>query len=216
MPVDTAETKISASQIYAKLEAIHQDVKRQGDLFLNPNDLRFHRASTKDVAIGKALKVDLRLTPVYNEKGYLEGADGGLFVEIVPQATLKQGKKDATFAWDSDQRVAAKLGIPDITSLLLAIESRWFRMKLPEKLLAKDKFGAVKPGTVGMFHKFEREGQPASTTTIEYAVRDDGTAMLLVTKSAELRKDFQLSLAEEIQLKVYLEHALRAMQAVGA
>lgn len=170
--------------------------------------------------MGKALKVDLRITPGYTDAGYPDRktTKGGVFVEIVPQATLKGRGTDATFDWESDQRVTAKLGIVDLTAILLSIESRWFRMRLPEKILAKDRDGSVKPGTVAMVHKFEARGdRPATTKAIEYAIRDDASSSLLIAQTSPVvvRKDFVLSLAEEIQLRAYLQHALGVMLSVG-
>ena len=132
----------------------------------------------------------------------------------MPQKTLKQGSKDATFDYDSPNRVGAKLGLPDITALITAIRCRWARLQLPEAIQAKDRAAnALRPDTVGIFHKFEKDGVK-STTSIEYQLVKDG-AYLSMSKSATQRQRMKLTITEEIQLEAALLHALQMFQRTG-
>jgi hypothetical protein len=58
------------------------------------------------------------------------------------------------------------------------------------------------------------EERAASSSAIKFSYNDEG-AKLAISKSAALRKDFVISLQEEIELSVYLERALGALQAYG-
>jgi len=217
MTAPTTETnKISGSQLLARVEAIGESAARAQALALNPHDLRFFRPSMRDVAKGKAMKLDLRLSPRYNDRGYIEEVDGGLFLEIVPQKSLKSGGADATFDWETPQtKVTAKLGRADIAALLLGIRSRWLRYPLPEKISGSAKAVATEKGfVIKLFHQFEgKDGK--TTTAINYHVNKDSTAFLELSRSATQRGDIVLSLTEELELECYLESALRAFQAVG-
>lgn len=183
------------------------------DLTLHPAPVKIYKPSMKDLS-GTALALDLRLDPVMGKspKGtkYITSIEGGLFLELVPQATMKSGDKDATFAWDSPKRISAKLGLPDITALLIAIRSRWARRATPAKLRTKsDQVGS----TVGMFHKYAGD-EGSTTNVISYELKGD-QAFLRMSKGKEHQLKITIEMAEELLLEERLLQALRSFQLVG-
>ena len=185
-----------------------EQLERLQALWWEPESLRFYRPSLKDTS-GTALSLDLRLTPEFGAS-YVGKVSGGLFVELVPQLTVKTAQKDATFGWEDPQKVTAKFGLPDISALLVAIRCRYARRLVPEGLRSK---GDTIGNTVGMFHRFVEDGVSA-TTVIEYAMVGD-EAFLKMSRSATQRRTIKLSMAEELQLECYLKHALHAFTLVG-
>lgn len=177
-------------------------------LQLEPASLRFYKPSVKDTS-GSALSLQLRLVPEFGDT-YVGKVGGGLFVELVPQATVKTAQKDATFGWEDPQKVTSKFGIADISALLVAIRCRYARRPIPKVLRTK---GDDVGNTVGLFHRFVSDGKQ-STTVIEYSLVGDD-AYLRMSKSAELRRVVKLTMSEELQLEAYLQHALKTFILVG-
>lgn len=180
-------------------------------LQLSPEALKIHKA--KRDGTGVALKLELRLTPEYGtgSKGsfFVRSVKGGLFLDLVPQTATNEAG-DATFGWDDPRAVGAKLGLPDIGSLLVAVESRYASKAIPENLRAKgDELGV----SVGMFHVFEGDSGK-STTAIDYRLAKEG-AYLSMSKSATQRQKLMLTQAEELQLRAYLQHSLSMFLLVG-
>src|SRR6266487_4390492 len=86
---------------------------------------------------GAALKLDLRLKPIRNDKGYIHAVEGGLFLELAAQ-TGKGEDGYARFGWQDAGRLTAKLGVPDISAILLGLRSvRQLEKKVPEGIRAK-------------------------------------------------------------------------------
>jgi hypothetical protein len=157
---------------------------------------------------GTALKVQLRLVPTFHEKGWVTDVDGGLFLELAAQLPAKGADGFARFAWDGNTKVVAKLGVPDITAILVGIREVRFRGKPTPKSTRtkKDEIGT----TVSLFHKFGE-----SSTGIALNFSADNTE-ILVSKSKELRRGIKLTLPEELAFESYLRKALDAFQEVDA
>lgn len=191
--------------VLARLDSL----ARVSDLLLHPQPIKIYKPSHKDLS-GAALKLELRLEPVW-EKTYIKQVKGGLFVDIVPQKTVKKGEDDATFGWDDPKRTTAKFGLPDITAWLLAVNCRWARRPIPQRFRAKgDEIGNV----ISLFHKFEGEEGAVATTIIEYKL-DKESGALSMSKGKDHKRFIAVDLAEEMRIRSYLEHALRAFQTVG-
>lgn len=209
----TSETpkppKSSAQEVLAALA----EIKRSVAVLTNPEPLYFFKPMKS--GSGAAVKFDTRLTPILNAKGFIGEVDGGCYLELVAQS----GTDDAgnpTFGWqDVQTRITTKLGLPDISALLLGIRAaRHHRKLVPEGIRPrskKDGAWTVDPvgATIGMTHKFNDD-----TTIIQYKFGKDGS-FLSVSKSATLRRSIKISLAEEVLLEAYLEMALRAFLYVG-
>jgi len=174
------------------------------NLPLNPEPIYVYKP--RPDGKGAALKLDLRLSPIYKD-GFIKDVDGGLYLEIAPQAQ-KGDDGFARFGWqDAENRVTAKLGMPDITAWLLALRTGRIRGKaLPDSIRSKrDDTGA----TLSMFHKFGDE-----TTAIDVKF-DAAGSFVNVSKSKTHRQSIKLNLQEELQVEAYLAHALSAFQLVG-
>lgn len=191
----------------AQLQALHALLGLQ----LRPSALKVYKPSLKDLS-GTALALNLRLEPVFGEGK--EGAtyvskkdsDGGLFLELAPQATMKAADTDPKFAWNDPKGITMKLGVPDITKLLTAIRCRWSKRLTPESMRAK---GDEKGNTVSMFHK-----TPTGSAVLTYTLDEKG-AFINVSKSAEHKRSIRIDIGEELQLEAYLAHALQMFQLVG-
>ena len=198
--------KVSSADLYNRLDALAaaiQGVAQQLRLELNPESLYVYKPMKSGK--GAALKVDLRLVPTYGETGYVADVKGGLFVELAAQ----EGEKDGfpTFGWKSEDKLSAKLGIPDVTAILVGLREVRLRGKVvPAGIRSK---GDEKGTTVGMFHVFKDE-----TTAIQLQFGADGS-FLQISKSKEERRSIKLTLQEEVQLEIYLRFALQRLLQVG-
>lgn len=177
-----------------------------------PQQHVIHKPTLKGT--GQALKIQLRLHPKWVEgkdggAGFFDrkaNKEGGLFLEIAPQ-----GPKDEngypTFLWrDADKILRAKLGIPDITGLLVAIrEYRHLNRNVPPYLQGKN----GQANAVSLFHKFEK-----GSTIITYTF-DEYQSILRISKGKDLARSISLSLSEEKILEHMLEMALDAFLRVG-
>lgn len=157
---------------------------------------------------GQALKLELRLAPqfVAGEKGgYYDpeaNKEGGLFLELAGQGPAKNGF--ATFDWQTVLR--CKLGVPDLTGLLLAIRNwRQLGYEVPGHLQGK----AGKPNTVTLFHK-----TPTDSTIITYEF-GDSSSVLRISKGKDLARSISLSLTEEFLFERYLALSLDAHLKTG-
>lgn len=175
---------------------------------IRPEPIVFFKPSKGDPSKGVAAKFNLRLTPSYDaEKGYLEGVEGGLFVDLVGQGPEKNGFP--TFRWTEKAAVVtAKLGLKDVSSIRTAI--RDFRVRGVEVATYLRGRKSPKPNQVSLFHQHEASG----TTGITYTFEAE-SSFLAVSKSAEQRKSVSLTLDEELALDAYLEQAIRAFIMLG-
>lgn len=203
-------TKVSSAELYARLDAIAAqaaDIQRYQRLQFSPEPIYVYKP--RKTGEGAALKLDLRLQPLFNDKGYVESVEGGLFLELAAQG----GKGEdgyARFGWQDDTRLAAKLGVPDITAILLGLRTvRVLGKQLPDSIRSKNDKEAT--GVVlGLFHKFGED-----TTAIDIKFAADG-CFLRISKSADWHRSIKLTLQEELLVESYLKHALDAFTTVGA
>ena len=193
--------KQSRSEPYARLDA----PKQQLGLILSPEPAYVYKP--RQDGSGAALKLDLRLKPVYNDKGYIQAVEGGLFLELAAQ-TGKGEDGYARFGWQDAGRLTAKLGVPDISALLLGFRYvRHLEKKLPEAIRSK---GDQEGTTLGLFHRFGE-----ATTAIDIKFTGDGS-FVRVSRSKTSYRSIKLSLTEELAVETYLQMALRAFLSVGA
>lgn len=204
-----APAKISSAEIFARLDAIREQVTaivRTSQLALFSPEAMYVYKPRQDGS-GAALKLDLRLTPSFNEKGFVHKVDGGLYLELAAQT----GKGDdgyARFGWQEDSRLTAKLGVPDISAILLALRTvRVVGKKIPEGIRAKTDTEGT---TVGLFHRFDKD-----TTAIDVKFAADGS-FIRISKSKEWYRSIKLTLSEELVVEAYLQKALQAFLAAGA
>jgi hypothetical protein len=195
--------KITAQDLSTQIAAVQAF---QG-LFLNPEPIKVHKPSKS--GSGSALKLDLRLTPDYGQgkdgRVFVRDVKGGLFLEIAPQLGRDEGG-NATFDWQNT--IMAKLGLPDITALLVAYRCRWAGRGLPANILRKDQ----NPAVVSLFHKFNDD-----STVIEIELHKEGSKVSISKKTAgQVHKGFiPLLLTEELLVERYLDEALTAFLKVG-
>jgi hypothetical protein len=204
---DATPQKVNAKELFSRLSALETSltlIQRLCQLPLSPEPLYVYKP--QKAGGGAALKLDLRLTPTFNDKGFISEVNGGLFVELVEQ-TGNGEDGFARFGWQAETRLTAKLGTPDVAALLAGIRSVRHQSKpVPQSLRTKTDDKGI---TVGLFHKFGND-----STALEYRFGGDGS-FLRVSKSKEWHRSIKLSIAEEIQLETYLQSALRAFQLVG-
>jgi hypothetical protein len=180
---------------------------RMAELRHRPRELYVYKP--RQDGSGTALKVQLRLVPTFHDKGWVADVAGGLFIEMAPQLPAKGADGFARFDWASDgNKITAKLGVPDITAILVGIREVRFRGKpTPKSTRTKtDEVGT----TVSLFHKF---GESSTGIALQFSA--DATE-ILVSKSKELRRGIKLTLQEEVALEAYLRKALDAFQEVDA
>lgn len=183
-------------------------------LDFNPQPVVFYKPQKS--GNGVAMRVDLRLEPEFavSEKGtqyIVKNKQQGLFVEIAAQSG-SDANGNATFDWQGVVRT--KLGLPDISKLLVSIR-RWRQsgLEVPVAFQAKGKDGP-KSDTVGSFHKWE-----SGSTTLTYTFGDE-TSQFGVSKQAVkggdvVRRSIQLDLAEELIFEATLQLALAGFIRTG-
>lgn len=162
---------------------------------------------------GKALQVELRLSPRYcvTEAGtaYFDGQankEGGCFFELVAQAGM-DANGNARFAWDDEQgMLRVKLGTPDLAALLTAIrEVRHLGRSVPADLQGK----GGNEWAVQLFHR-----TPSSTTLVQYTFAETNST-LRISRSREHWRSIDLTLAEELVLERFLSLSLDAYLTTG-
>lgn len=189
-------------------------------LRFNPEPIVVHKP--RPTGDGVALKLDLRVTPVFNAKGFVEDAEGGVFLELAPQAGKTADGKFPTFGWTPEQTIAAKLGLADLCNMLSSIDgvrrgtsfvAPALRLKTPPKTdLGSSTAEQRRSRTLSLFHKF---GTTSTAINWEFVVDENPRSLLAVSKSAEKRGSIALTLAEELLVERYLSNALDAFIAVG-
>jgi hypothetical protein len=189
------------------------DTYRLSNLAINPQPVRVYKP--RQGGGGAALKLQLRLEPTIKRSDsgaeFIDEVDGGLFVELAAQeGEVRSGAKQfPAFGWASPSLVRAKLGMPDITGLLVAFREVRLRGRPVPVSLQPKQASEKSAQQVGMFHKF---GQ--SSTALTYTFEPDGSS-LYVSKSKDLRRSITLSLSEELLVESYLRLALDAFVRVG-
>ena len=191
------QAKVSSAALYARLDAPKQQIGLEPVHFYKP----------RPDGGGAALKLQLRLKPSFNAKGYVDAVEGGLYLELVAQ-TGKGEDGHARFGWQDNLKLTAKLGVPDISALLLGFRYvRHLEKKLPDAIRAK---GDQEGTSLGLFHRFGE-----ATTAIDIKFAADGS-FIRVSKSKTWYRSIKLSLAEELLFEAYLRLALDGFLAVGA
>lgn len=189
-------------QATARLE----EIWRLATATIRPMALAFYKPNVKDRSRGVAAKFNLRLKPQWNDKGYLDSVEGGLFVDLVAQGPEKNGFPQ--FEWEGATRITAKLGLKDVASLRAAIRDYRVRgVEVATYLRGKSK---DKPNVVSLFHQHESAG----TTGISYQFEAE-SSFFQISKSKDLRRSINLLLDEELQLDEYLAQALTAFVRFG-
>lgn len=208
-----AGQKLSSADLLRRLEELTGAIRAQDrllELELNPAPLVIYKPQG-DTSKGAALQVDLRLTPTYSPEGFLKEVDGGLYFDLVSQGP--NGTDGfARFNWKGDDKVTAKLGLPDITGMLTALRNKRITgLPVPTYLQPNPKFSKAKDpaNTFEALHKFD-----GGSTVISWAFQDEGS-FLRVSKSKDLWRVIRLSLSEERAVETYLEQALRGFLRVG-
>jgi len=154
---------------------------------------------------GTALKVQLRIEPKFGD-GFITHYNGGAFLEMVPQGPSEN--EYPAFKWkDDDARVVSKIGVQDISAMLMAYRNmRITKMPILKRYRTKnDEAG----NSLSLFHKF---GEIA--TFIEWTFTTEGS-FLRIGKTNGRAAKISLTLPEEIQIVNYLQHALTMFQLVG-
>lgn len=192
--------KVSSSELFRRFDAID----RVQALQFSPMAMYVYKPNREGT--GSALKVQLRLTPAFNDKGYVSPKDvtGGLFVELAKQdGTGEAGF--AKFGWDD--AIVVKLGLPDIGAFLLGLRSRVTGKPIPQEFRdKKDEVGV----TVSRFHKTKD-----SNAVIGMKFEPAGS-FFGISKPGGIKGSIKLNLAEEIELESYLRMAMQAHHVLGA
>lgn len=203
IPPEKTPAKVSSAELFKRLDSLAEVVKQHHRLGLNPEAMYVYKPMK--AGSGTALKVDLRLDPVYGDTGYVTEVKGGLFVELAAQEGVKDGFP--TFGWKSESKVSAKLGIPDVTALLLGLREVRMRGKpVPVGIRPK---GDDKGATISLFHRF---GDKTAAISLQFIA--DGS-FFGISKSKDLRRGIKLTLSEEIALETYLRLALKKLLQLG-
>jgi hypothetical protein len=162
---------------------------------------------------GQALKLHLRLSPEWVDgdagSGYfVRPKNQGLFLEIAPQ----EGKTDKgfpRFGWNSPGLVRCKLGLVDVSKLLLSIrEVRHLGREVPFPYRPGPDREA-NPFAYTAFHKFGE-----NSTAINYTF-EQMRSIVRVSKSRDLARSIALDVHEELSFERYLELAHDAFLRVG-
>lgn len=188
---------------------------------LFPQPLVFHkpRVSGGGAALKLNLKYDFEFGGAEGATPYLKKAKGGLFVDFAKQGpTVEQ---NATFLWtDRASLVTAKLGQPDLSGLLVAYRSvRTLQAPVPVDLRPQareqdDAAAQQRKALTASFTHRSMQGDKEGTTIISYQFSATG-GVFRVSKSRELVRQVQLTLAEELRFMRYLELALDTVLRVG-
>jgi hypothetical protein len=186
--------RVSSQQLFARLD----QVSKSALAWLNPGALVVYKP--RNATDGAALRVQLRLEPTFSDQGRLRGATGGLFLDVVPQSGRDAF---ARFAWD--QPLTAKLGLTDVSTILVGLRAQSSSGALPVSLQYKGD-----PNQLVLFHKFA-----AGSTVVQLTWQPDGL-VVQVSKSRELRRSIKLALHEVLQLETYLQQVFKAMLLVGS
>ena len=166
------KASISAGEIMARFDALSRQLQTVWAYtcklgMLNPEPLEFYKP--KADGSGAAIQFDQRIEVTWKESGFVEDADGGVFVTLAAQ----QGAGDdgfARFGWqDVGTVIKAKLGTPDLAALLLGFREVRHRGKpVPKGIRPKDDTTGL---TVSLFHK----SPDKTNSVIELAFDESGS-----------------------------------------
>jgi hypothetical protein len=173
---------------------------------------------------GTAAKFNCRMVEEFKRsegKQFWAKTKGGLFIDLAKQ-TGQNDRGDATFGWQqADQLITAKLGLPDLSALGVAYQEVRLRGKavpveLRPQMREQDtpEQSQRKVTTVSLFHRAAGKGG-GSTTAITYEFTAQG-GTLRISKSRELARNLNCSLAEEYRVFRFLDRAMEAMMKLGA
>lgn len=197
------------------------DLRRFSGALLLPQPLTFHKP--RQAGNGVALKLNLRFKFEWGGEGgeaaapFIKKTRGGLFVDFAQQGPSANG--NATFKWtDRASLVTAKLGLPDLSGLLVAREAVRLRNRaVPVELRpaardSDDEAAVLRKQLTASFTHKPNAGRGGdadaarATTIISYQFMAEG-GVFRVSKSRELVGQVSLSFAEEQRFFRYLELA---------
>lgn len=180
---------------------------------------------------GQALKLNMKLDFTFGKTEpkddeppvtYLESTKGGLFVDFAKQLPQKVDGH-ARFAWtDTKTLVTAKLGLVDLSGLLVAYRAvRETGKQVPQALwpLMRDNDTeeqlARKRRTAAFTHKPALAGSPnKATTIIQYTFEADG-GVFRISKSKDAVGSINLTLSEEYRVFRLFDMALDTLIRTG-
>lgn len=200
---------VSAKAIMERLDAI---VAATAPLTLefNPRPLVIYKPNPKAKAKSAAAKFGYRVKPFTDDKGYQRFV-ASFFAEIVPPDMTKNGQY-IEFDWKGEQGLSAKLGLPDLSAMLLGYrEVRIKGGEVPPSIrpIVKTDTGwgpETKGNAVGLVHKFED-----TMTTIKWSFHPEKGSLFEIARGRDNKFVISLTLQEEVQLVAYLELGLKAL-----
>jgi hypothetical protein len=206
---DSSAAPTPAQMVHQLLRLVQSELSPQDFLVYKPRGGK-----------GAALKLNLRVHPEFKPtkagtEYVVKDKKQGLFIEMAAE-----GPKGASgfpeFQWhDPAKVVRAKLGIPDITRLLLSIrEYRSFMRDVPKPFRPGPDVDKH-PNVFQAFHKF---GEASSIVT--YTFRDETMSILEVSRQYGKGKEpsklsISLNLEEELAFERYLQLSLDAFLRCG-
>lgn len=218
-PTTEAPKKSASAEILDKVLGIHAAVlhqQRLTELAFSPERLRVYKP-TKDPTRGAALSLDIRLRPTF-EKTYVKDVAGGVFLVLARQKPGLNANGNAEFDWE-DRSITAKLGVVDLSSILVAMEHVRLRSKpVPEALQPRPRPGQEADPKASrqlqLFHKFEEGDSAAIVTVIKVEFAPDGSIWTL-SRGKDDRHYIKLALAEELRVRYGMVRALNALEMLG-
>jgi hypothetical protein len=195
-PVTTPGSTPEAS-LAARVSGLEQREK----LWWKPEALHVYKPQRSGG--GTALKIQVKLLPGFTDRGFVDPESlRGVWVDLAEQTGVKDGY--AQFDWAHP--VTAKLGLPDLSGILVAIREFRAGRPLPATLLPK------RPTEIPCVEFFHRFGE--ASTVVTYAFGPDH-AFLRISKGKDRRRTIRVTLAEELVLARYLELGLDALLRTG-
>lgn len=201
--------KISSRAIMDRL-----DVLAQQTLLLNPRPLVVYKPRPEPT--GAALKVGYRVARATKDDGSpATYFTGGCFLEIVPQ--IPSENEFAAFDWKGTGGLTVKLGLPDLSAMLLAYRKvRDQGSEIPERYrpVTRGANGKFVPDDSGMQLALVHKNQEVATV-IKWSFDASKGSFLEITRGKGNRRSISLTLSEELLLVEYLKHALSALVLAG-
>lgn len=209
--------RVSSAELMARFAAL----EALQAFRLNPEPLLVYKPNDRDFTKGTALRLQVRTKSGVSESGSgtlfreLDRKASGLFVDLAPQTSVDEAG-NARFGWEQELRITAKLGLPDVQTLLLGYrEVRLKGKPVPESARPKVKQGqayVTEPtgAVVGSVHKFGD-----AVTILDWTFSEKGSAFRVARVKTRQSRSIFLSLPEELGFVRYLENALDIMLEVG-
>lgn len=194
------------------------DIHRTVTSMLQPAERRIFKLKQREPLNGNGLSLNLRLEPVYKElapraegespRTLVDYYDGGLFLEIKPQAPTMTSKGYPQLDHESPARVVAKLGMPDVSGMLAAYDAvRRRNAAVPTYLQDRR---SPQPNVLSLFHQTPNGTSTAITWTFQ-----EESSTLRLSKSKDHSQQINLTIGEELIVAAYLERAIDAFLMVG-